>query len=448
MGQPILALAARQRDVKVSSIWEQEGLLRFLRTLLTYAVSPRDRAALLASSQGQAAVKVSPTLQDVFRCFLAALGSKDCKPMWVSTRKYWSCCCSFIISGHWQKRNIEAFDPKELTVQEALPSRSRAQAVAATDTAMAATQYVRRFFHSLSISFEQGVIHCHGDHIPIRVRDSATVLFWLPEVLTDKRVRAPTSVSPEHLDRYWSAKLPCIDAVSAYVANQLSVYEWPSTDDTMKQYRKLMTAWSALLDQAKIKKRAWSSPQASSRLVAEPESESFDWVWWWKMAHTDDRWRVPGCEAIFTIFHFTGMIGLSEARAESIGSLLKRYSPAVSSRLSTDRVIEKTIMRASGIDGGASTDDLFLLRCWVEYFGGMQPDKFSFQFRNPKKRSQLFPLGGGSKTIHMHLKKAQRQAGRWTNAIKLVGNLPRVGRTGAGVISGERKWRNFFRRRS
>ena len=442
--QPILALAARQRDVKVSSIWEKEGLLRLLRTLLSYAVSPHDCAAVVASSR-QAVVKVSPTLQDVFRWFLAALGSKACKPMWVSSRSYWSCCCSCIISGHWQKRNVEAFDSKEHTVQEALPSRSRAQAVAATDVAIAATQYVRRFFHTLSRNFEQDVIHSHGDHIPIRLRDSATVLFWLPEVLTDNQVRKPSEFSQEQLARYWSGKLRCMPVVLAYVANQISVYEWPSTDETMKQYKKLMTVWSNLLDQVGVKERAWKT---SSRLVAEPKSDSFDWAWWWKMAHTDARWRPRGCEAILTMFHFTGMIGVSEARAESIGSLLKRYSPAVSARLSTDRIIEKTIIRASGIDGGTATDDLFLLRCWIEYFGGMQPDKFSFRFRNPKNRSRAFPLGGGSKPIHRHLKKAQQQERRWTNCVKLLGNLPRVGRTHAGVIIGEGKWRRFLGRRS
>eukprot|EP00969_Alexandrium_andersonii_P063935 2816094-Alexandrium_andersonii.AAC.1 len=37
---------------------------------------------------------------------------------------------------------------------------------------------------------------------------------------------------------------------------------------------------------------------------------------------------VPLCVAAFTLFHFVGMLGVSEAQAECVASLLKRYSPA------------------------------------------------------------------------------------------------------------------------
>ena len=59
------------------------------------------------------------------------------------------------------------------------------------------------------------------------------------------------------------------------------------------------------------------------------------------MSHTDARFLPSGCEAAFALYHFMGMVGVSEARAESIASLLKRYTGAKS--LSTDRIIEKPL---------------------------------------------------------------------------------------------------------
>eukprot|EP00969_Alexandrium_andersonii_P110900 4895334-Alexandrium_andersonii.AAC.1 len=80
------------------------------------------------------------------------------------------------------------------------------------------------------------------------------------------------------------------------------------------------------------------------------EGRSFSWTSWWKYVRTDARLRPPEglCDAIFTVFHFLGMLGVSEAQAGSVASLLKRYSPAVVSRLGASRIIEKTLLRTSG----------------------------------------------------------------------------------------------------
>ena len=100
---------------------------------------------------------------------------------------------------------------------------------------------------------------------------------------------------------------------------------------------------------------------------------------------------------------------------------------------------------------GLTTDDLFLLSCWVEYFGGMQEDRFSFRFQATKRLTTKFPLGGGSRTVHCRLKRAQ-QAGernkRWTRSINVLRSLPRVGRAtaGRGVIAGADKWQQFLHR--
>ena len=100
---------------------------------------------------------------------------------------------------------------------------------------------------------------------------------------------------------------------------------------------------------------------------------------------------------------------------------------------------------------GLTTDDLFLLRCWVEYFGGMQEDRFSFRFQAAKRQKKKFPLGGGSRTIHRHLKRAQQEGERnkkWKRSIKVLRSLPRVGRAteGRGVIAGADKWQKLLHR--
>ena len=98
----------------------------------------------------------------------------------------------------------------------------------------------------------------------------------------------------------------------------------------MRQYKDLMHAWSALSEVDEVAQRAFLAP---------PQGH-FDWELWWKLSHTDSRFVLPGCEAAFALFHFMGMVGVSEARAESIASSLKRYSPATLGRLSTGRINE------------------------------------------------------------------------------------------------------------
>ena len=92
-----------------------------------------------------------------------------------------------------------------------------------------------------------------------------------------------------------------------------------------------MHAWSRLSEVDDVAKRVFLAPSQGH----------FDWASWWKLSHTDSRLVLPGREAAFALFHFMGMVGVSEARAESIASLLKRYRGTHS--LSTDRIVEQTL---------------------------------------------------------------------------------------------------------
>ena len=195
---------------------------------------------------------------------------------------------------------------------------------------MAAARYAREFFRQLSAGYAEEVIRAHGDHIPLRVRDDSAVLFWLPEILPSQLVRRPSEFSPETSHRFWQAKLKRLPRVLAHVSNQLSAFDWPSTEGVMLQYKRLMHAWSRLSEADDIAKQVFPAPSQGH----------FDWEIWWKLSHADSMFLPPGCEAAFTLFHFMGMVGVSEARAESIASSLKRYSPATLGRLSTNRINE------------------------------------------------------------------------------------------------------------
>ena len=158
----------------------------------------------------------------------------------------------------------------------------------------------RKLLRGSGASFHKGVITTHGDHIPASVRDHAIVLFWLPEVLlwcADKELAA----------NGWKVHLRRMPIALAYIANQLSMYEWPNTENTMAQHQRLMCTWSKLLQLPEVARSAWIL--ARPRLDAGPNFETgrtFSWTCWWMMAHTDTRGCPSGCEAAFTLFHLWG----------------------------------------------------------------------------------------------------------------------------------------------
>ena len=117
----------------------------------------------------------------------------------------------------------------------------------------------------------------------------------------------------------------------------------------------------------------------------------------------------PDYAAAFTVFHFTGMFGTSEAHAESTGSTLKRFAKS----LSTQRVAESTILRSAGLGGhGGGGEDGFLELCWADFFGDRH--KFSFHFKNSKKRRERYAEGRGSATLERLLTKNNPHGNTWT----------------------------------
>ena len=98
---------------------------------------------------------------------------------------------------------------------EAVRTRTTPQVLLAVQIAIDATRHVRDFFRKLGEGFREEVMHSHGDHIPLRVRDDSVALFWLPEILLDRRVSNPSEFPQEALRKFWSTKEKRIPYVGA-----------------------------------------------------------------------------------------------------------------------------------------------------------------------------------------------------------------------------------------
>ena len=100
------------------------------------------------------------------------------------------------------------------------------------------------------------------------------------------------------------------------------------------------------------------------------------------------------------MWHYFGSLGVSEASAESVASLLKKFSGIAG--LSTQRVIEKTILQHSGLEGDG-TDDSFILRVWA------RQGRTLFLYKHARRRTKQFGMGRGSKTLHRYFVEAKRR---------------------------------------
>ena len=150
-----------------------------------------------------------------------------------------------------------------------------------------------------------------------------------------------------------------------------------------KQYIDMMCIWSTLLH---------------DELCA---GDQFDWAAWWKFVHADARAVPEEVAGAFMVFHFVGMFGLSEAKAESVGSTLKQFDGEAN--LPTEQIRDRTLLREAGFRGDG-TDDMFILSCWAELFG--DEGKFRFQTLRPSKARGRYQAGGGSKTLNRVLGRA------------------------------------------
>ena len=133
-------------------------------------------------------------------------------------------------------------EPATVSARAAAQARTTAQAFRAGALVLQTMRQARHFFRNLEVAFETQVIHSHSNHIPLLVRDAATVLFWLPEHLVTVLRMPVNSV-------YWEEFEAPLTLVLAYVVNQVDINDLPCTAETIHQYKQFMLAWAALVDQ-------------------------------------------------------------------------------------------------------------------------------------------------------------------------------------------------------
>ena len=122
-----------------------------------------------------------PSVFDGCRFFITVLGGKQ----WRAAGRWWSFCLSYIATGHWKGCNVEAFSHLEsVAIRDLATQRTRMQAIRACQITLQVMDDARVAFRRLATSFSTDVLQSHGNHVPLRVRDVATTLFWLPDILS------------------------------------------------------------------------------------------------------------------------------------------------------------------------------------------------------------------------------------------------------------------------
>ena len=299
-----------------------------------------------------------------------------------------------MFAGHWKQSGccVESFIPKALLF-DATRLRRSAEVRRAGTTILTHVLGCRHFLQAVCRSFHDQVLNSHGNHIDQRVRDSAAWVFWLPRILIDPRLKMGAS-EKDIAKSLWAPIFAALDILLAYIAGQLDMFAWPPLAVVQQQYFQLMRQWSSLLEVPSIRKQVY-------------KDHRFSWQDWWRLAHTDVRFAPCSCAATFHMFHYFGMMGVSEAYAEAIGSLLTMSGvDKRKGRMLTSRIRDNVFLRTQGLRGDGS-EDLLLTRCWAEFFGGCSLERYSFEHksRTAKSARKRYFAGGGSKTIHTYLKQ-------------------------------------------
>ena len=389
---PFAGLALRQPGVIVTGMEVTHAYLKFFAHLLTFV----DWAGSFAANPQRERQGIS--LGDWIR-----VANLSC---WVpshvrrSSPNFWRAVPEALLTDTFRGVPLSADVAKgqghRISLQEVCRKRNPKQIYSAAEHLCLVVQAGQSFMHELGCTHESAVVYSHGDHIPLSVRNAAVVAFWLPDVLDV----AFEKMSSREAKAFWDPRVDAFLEVADYVAKRMRAYRWPDHFELKTQYRDLLLHWARLCRRNEVRqlvlcKRDSAGKQPAGIAAAgclEDERARvgnlehgadlvkaglefryvFEWETFWQMVHTG---RLPSGAvldfvpdaymAAFCVWHFSGMFGTSEAHAESIGSILKRYAKSVS----TSRVIESSILRAHGLTGcGGGSEDAFLEICWAHFF--------------------------------------------------------------------------------
>ena len=296
------------------------------------------------------------------------------------------------------------------SLAELARGRARLDALNVARCLLYAINASQHFFFVATQQYDEHVLQSHGDHVPALVRDSATFAFWLPELFRPDMSHAGTGAGDAGDEFPGPLRTACFEDVWIHVSARLGAFAWPTKKVGLQQYAVLMRHWVGLV-----------RSNEGVRAAAYNDRGDFQWESWWAMSHTGtvpahqdqgQSWAdfVPsGTEAAFTVFHFSGSWGASEAHCESIAGTLKRFRKG----LATSSVVEAAILRSNGLTGYGGEDD-FVQVCWARFFGTADFDRKGFTINQRLQRSTLrhFPLGRGSRTVQRTICKVRKPT--WT----------------------------------
>ena len=189
-----------------------------------------------------------------------------------------------------------------------------------------------------------------------------------------------------NFEKYFAQPTPELDRSRCNAFATLAAYvkhRWPfafpgelPAHALTGQYQKMLQHWWQLAKAPKL----W----LNGRLL---------WNEFWEATHAQQRFFVENTREAFFIWHAMGSIQSSEAACESIASQLKKYA---STGCRAGRAVEKAILREADV----SFSDEFILRTFAEVKKPLR-----FHCVRHKRREALFPLGKGSKTLHVYFSK-------------------------------------------
>ena len=440
---PFSGLALRQPSAMVTSMEVSHAYVKFFANLLKHV----DWAGIAAATPKEERLGISVAEWVSLACL-------SCSVPWHVRRaspNFWRCLPEALLTDTFRGVPLSPAAARgqgvSVCLAEVCQQRTSEDIDAAGEHLCLVVQAGQSFMHELGCSHEDNVVYSHGDHVPLSVRNGAVVAFWLPDVLAVDFAK----MSSREAKAFWDPRVEAFLEVAAYVRQRMSAYRWPDEFELRAQYRDLLLHWARLSRRPEVHEILFRPADSYGEIVsgsepagisavgsgrAEPAGISavgsgssepagllehgtdiilrglefryvFQWEVFWEIVHTG---QLPSGAALdfapdkyaaaFAVWHFAGMFGTSEAHAESMGNILKRYAKSVS----TSRVIESTILRAHGLTGcGSGSEDAFLELCWSHFFGSTDAATFTFQCRNSQKRQKRYTDGKGSKTLQKYV---------------------------------------------
>ena len=174
-----------------------------------------------------------------FSCWLPSRVRRTCPNFW---RALPEAVLTDTFRGSPLSKNATRGQGIRINLVEAKRKRTVQEMRAAGEHFCLVLQAGQSFMRDLGRSHEDQVVHSHGDHVPLNVRNASVVAFWLPDFL-DVELEKMSSRQAKH---FLESRISAFLDVSKYVAGRLQAYRWPAEFELKAQYRDLILQWCRL----------------------------------------------------------------------------------------------------------------------------------------------------------------------------------------------------------